>query len=83
RTVIFVNGCFWHKHDCRRFQWPQSNAEYWVKKITGNVSHDKRNHKLLHEQGWKVIVLWECELTKGVREVRLQKLQEEIIRKEG
>ena len=52
RTVIFVNGCFWHKHDCPRFVWPSSNQEYWEPKILGNVARDKRNGELLREAGW-------------------------------
>ncbi len=64
RTVIFVNGCFWHKHDCGRFVWPSSNEEYWKTKILGNVERDKRNYNRLQEIGWKVIIVWECELKK-------------------
>ena len=61
-TVIFVNGCFWHKHDCPRFVWPTSNEEYWRKKILGNVERDKKVYSLLNDQGWNVVVVWECEL---------------------
>ena len=78
-TVIFVNGCFWHKHDCPRFVWPSSNQTYWRTKILGNVERDKKNILLLQEQGWKVITVWECELKKAVREERLLKLCEEIL----
>ena len=46
-TAIFVNGCFWHKHDCGRFVWPSSNTEYWVPKINRNVERDKQNNKKL------------------------------------
>lgn len=62
KTVIFVNGCFWHKHDCSRFVWPSSNVEYWKNKINGNVARDRKNYELLKSQGWDVIVVWECEL---------------------
>ena len=62
RAVIFVNGCFWHKHDCSRFVWPSSNVEYWKNKINGNVARDRKNYELLKSQGWDVIVVWECEL---------------------
>ena len=78
KTVVFVNGCFWHKHDCPRFVWPTSNQEYWIPKITSNVERDKRNHSLLRESGWNVIVVWECELKKSVIEERLKKLCREI-----
>lgn len=65
RTVIFVNGCFWHGHDgCRYFVWPKNNADFWKEKITANILRDKKNHQMLSEQGWKVIDVWECELKK-------------------
>lgn len=79
RTVVFVNGCFWHKHDCGRFVWPSSNEEYWHRKIEGNVERDQKNHEQLRALGWKVIVVWECELKKKVAEQRLTRLCEEII----
>ena len=72
-TVILVNGCFWHKHDCGRFVLPSSNTEYWIPKINRNVERDKQNHKKLIDMGWKVLIIWECELKKNVREDRLIK----------
>ena len=77
-TVILVNGCFWHKHDCGRFVWPSSNTEYWIPKINRNVERDKQNHKKLIDMGWKVMIIWECELKKNVREDRLGYLIKEI-----
>lgn len=77
-TVIFVNGCFWYKYNCGRFVWPSSNAEYWVPKINRNVERDVENHKKLIDMGWKVLIVWECELKKNVREKRLEKLCNEI-----
>jgi DNA (cytosine-5)-methyltransferase 1 len=77
-TMIFVNGCFWHKHDCGRFVWPSSNTEYWIPKINRNVERDKQNHKKLIDMGWKVLIIWECELKKNVREDRLERLIKEI-----
>lgn len=66
RTVIFVNGCFWHGHEgCRYFVWPKNNAEFWKEKISGNIHRDKRNRQLLTDQGWCVIDIWECELKKN------------------
>ena len=64
KTVIFVNGCFWHKHDCPRFVWPSSNKEYWIPKIQKNVERDELNKQKLTEMGWKVLVVWECQLNK-------------------
>ena len=79
RTAIFVNGCFWHKHDCPRFVWPSSNQEYWIPKIQRNVDRDQRNISELRNLGWNVIVIWECELKKAVRDERLHRLAEEIL----
>jgi DNA mismatch endonuclease (patch repair protein) len=66
KTVIFVNGCFWHKHDCPRFVWPSSNEEYWIPKIKRNVERDKANQAELKAAGWNVIIIWECELKKKI-----------------
>lgn len=72
KTVIFVNGCFWHGHDgCRYFIWPKNNAEFWKAKISGNIQRDAQCVRLLKEQGWNVIVVWECELKKANREATL------------
>ena len=79
RSVIFVNGCFWHKHDCPRFVWPSSNEDYWVPKILGNVERDQKNHALLIEQGWKVLVIWECQLKKKEFQATMDHLEKEII----
>ena len=78
KTVIFVNGCFWHKHNCKRFVWPSSNEEYWKKKILRNVERDELNIKGLKEPGWKVLVVWECELKKVAIDKRLETLVDEI-----
>ena len=78
KTVIFVNGCFWHKHNCKRFVWPSSNEEYWKKKILRNVERDEINIKELKELGWKVLVVWECELKKAIIDKRLETLVDEI-----
>lgn len=78
KTVIFVNGCFWHKHDCPRFVWPESNKDYWIPKILRNTERDKEIYNILESQGWRVLVVWECELKKKVREDTLRKLCEDI-----
>lgn len=62
KAVIFVNGCFWHGHDCHLFKWPKSNPEFWKEKITGNQKRDRKNKELLSEQGWRVNTIWECAL---------------------
>lgn len=79
KTVIFVNGCFWHMHDCGRFVWPASNQDYWHPKILRNVERDRNNIALLKEMGWKVIVVWECELKKSNLSTRLDILEKDIM----
>ena len=79
KTAIFINGCFWHKHDCPRFVWPSSNEDYWVPKILGNVERDQKNHALLIEQGCKVLVIWECQLKKKEFQATMDHLEKEII----
>lgn len=78
KTVIFVNGCFWHKHDCPRFVWPSSNQDYWRPKILRNVERDNQSRKELETLGWKVITVWECELKKNVLNETLGKLIAEL-----
>lgn len=79
KTIIFVNGCFWHKHEgCRYFVWPKNNADFWKKKIEGNVERDRYDYKLLEDLGWHVIVVWECELKSGSRQDALNQLAEKI-----
>ena len=77
KTIVFVNGCFWHHHNCRYFVWPKSNAEFWKKKIDGNVERDERNIRELREMGWKVLVIWECEIKKE-GDNRLRRLIDDI-----
>lgn len=63
KTVIFINGCFWHGHEgCKYFVVPKTRTEWWVEKISKNIYNDQKNMNSLIEMGWKVIVLWECEL---------------------
>ncbi len=78
KTVIFVNGCFWHKHDCPRFVWPSSNQEYWVPKIRRNVERDKINYQHLSDMGWKVIIVWECELKRNKIESTMERVISQI-----
>ena len=79
KTVIFVNGCFWHKHEgCKYFVWPKNNSEFWKNKLEGNVHRDMQNHQLLLNAGWNVIVVWECELKKDIREQTLEHLVEAL-----
>lgn len=81
RTCILVNGCFWHKHEgCKYFVWPKNNAEFWKKKITGNVERDLRQQNELRLLGWNVIVIWECELKKDRFNETMNSVEENILK---
>lgn len=73
KIAIFVDGCFWHGHDCRNTR-PSDNAEYWQKKRERNISHDKEITVLFEDRGWTVIRIWECELKKKNYELLEKKL---------
>lgn len=77
-TVIFINGCFWHRHGCRLSTMPKTNQEYWIKKFETNVSNDEENYKKLRNEGWNVEILWECEL-KDDFEMVMNQLIEDIV----
>lgn len=62
RAVIFVNGCFWHQHNCHLFKWPGTRQEFWHEKIRRNVMNDHRVLTALGSTGWRVAVVWECSL---------------------
>ena len=79
RTIIFVNGCFWHMHGCSRSRLPRSNEEYWKPKIERNIKRDAENKQKLEVAGWNVIIVWECELKKTTSEERLSRLCNEIL----
>lgn len=65
KLAIFVNGCFWHRHDgCKYASTPGSNTDYWEAKFARNVERDKRTKETLEAEGWTVVVIWECELKK-------------------
>ena len=74
RTVIFVNGCFWHGHDCRNTR-PAENKEYWQKKCERNMKHDKDVTAMFEARGWKVLRIWECELKKRNETILVEKIQ--------
>lgn len=77
KIAIFVNGCFWHVHeDCPYFVWPKNNREFWREKLTRNKQRDKENYVKLEQAGWRVLIVWECELKKATR---LTELYSEIM----
>lgn len=76
RTAIFVNGCFWHGHEgCEKFKMPKSNVEFWKTKIHRNQERDELNYHVLKENGWQVLVLWECELATKLFENTMQQVE--------
>lgn len=78
-AVIFVNGCFWHGHEgCKRATIPKTNTEWWIAKIQRTKARDEKECELLRSLGWRVFVIWECELGKNA-EFRLKELIKDIL----
>jgi len=68
RKVIFVHGCFWHRHaNCALARMPKSRLDFWAPKLEGNRERDEKNKRTLHREGWKVLTVWECELDDAKR----------------
>jgi DNA mismatch endonuclease, patch repair protein len=67
RKVIFIHGCFWHGHMCRRGKLPSSNKVFWTEKVTKNKARDRRVKRQLQTMGWKVLTIWQCELKNDKR----------------
>jgi DNA mismatch endonuclease, patch repair protein len=65
RTVILVNGCFWHGHDCEKFRLPKTRTNFWKKKINGNKRRDENAAKALNILGWRVAIVWECAVSRS------------------
>ena len=85
KTVIFVNGCFWHGHEgCKYFRLPKSNVDFWREKIERNIERDRESMQALFDLGWKVVRVWECELrNKANREETLNKIYTSITSPDG
>lgn len=83
RLAVFVNGCFWHWHGCRRSRMPKDNREYWRKKIARNVRRDRRSKNALRRAGWRYWTVWECNLEGGVARLlsRIKNLEREAMRR--
>lgn len=80
KTVIFINGCFWHRHEgCKYATMPKTREEYWSKKFERNIKNDALHKQQLEELGWKVIVLWECELKKARFEGTMNTVKEVLL----
>ncbi len=63
KAIIFIQGCFWHRHWCSRAKLPQSNIEFWDKKLNTNKIRDEKNKEALLKMGWRVLWVWQCSLT--------------------
>lgn len=80
KAAVFVNGCFWHRHaGCPRATMPKTNVAFWEKKFERNVERDARVKRELEDMGWRVFVVWECELNKKVRDETLERLYDGIV----
>ena len=77
RAVIQVQGCFWHKHNCRYFKWPATRREFWRQKIEGNVVRDQRALYQLKVDGWRALIIWECALRQSSPE-KLEDLLDQV-----
>lgn len=80
KTAVFVHGCFWHGHkDCKASRLPETRKEFWKKKISDNIKRDDKNIQKLKDMGWKVIVVWQCQIkNKNSQQRRLELLLKEI-----
>ena len=75
KKVIFINGCFWHGHNCKRATLPATNKDFWKKKIDGNKKRDKKNLSKLKSMGWKTLTIWQCKIKKKTIEVQIDKIK--------
>lgn len=79
KTVIFINGCFWHGHKgCKYYVVPKTNTDFWLNKINHNIERDQKQINQLKMEGWNVIVVWECQLGNKTISERLKALESEI-----
>jgi len=80
KTVVFINGCFWHGHkNCRYFILPKTRTEWWSNKIEGNKRNDKKNISVLRKSDWRIYNIWECQLKRNNKDKNLNALYQKII----
>ena len=77
KAVIFVQGCFWHQHQCPMFHWPKTRTEWWRQKISTNRVHDEVVQDKLRELGWRVMLVWECAL-KGKNKLTSEQITQRV-----
>ena len=81
RTVVFMHGCFWHGHkDCKVYSVPKTNTEFWMAKVSRNQERDQEVWRKLEAKGWRVIIVWECQLKKAKLEETIDRVAAEIVR---
>ena len=79
KTVIFIHGCFWHGHEnCKYYVVPKTRTEWWLNKINGNIANDIKAIKALKKEGWKIIMLWSCNLRPTNINTSLNSLQKKL-----
>lgn len=79
KAVIFVNGCFWHGHEnCKKATLPATNTEFWREKISNNIIRDEKTYAELSSMGYKVLIIWQCELSIKKRKIILDELAKKI-----
>ncbi len=78
KAAVFINGCFWHGHDCHLFRWPKSRTDFWHAKISGNVVRDQKVRAELITIGWRILEIWECTL-KGRERMPLENVVEQAM----
>lgn len=78
RAVVFVHGCFWHRHDCPLFHWPASRGDFWRAKLNRNAERDQQTAARLQEAGWRVLTVWECAL-RGRGRLQDDELREQAV----
>ena len=79
KAVIFVHGCFWHRHGCKQTTTPATRKDFWEAKFNANVERDNKNVRELEEAGWRVMIVWECELKNTHGNDFFEKIQESLL----
>jgi DNA mismatch endonuclease Vsr len=74
KKAFFINGCFWHGHNCRRGKMPETNKSFWEEKISRTKERDIRNYEELKKNGWDYLVIWECEIKKKKLDILIKKI---------
>ncbi|HAT9038858.1 very short patch repair endonuclease [Legionella pneumophila] len=79
KAVVFVHGCFWHRHNCKQTTTPATHKEFWLTKFKINVARDRKNNQMLEDAGWRVMSVWECELKQTENIKLIKKVTESLL----